>query len=1077
MDSGGRSSSLTCVAGIGASAGGLDAMRDFFKAMKPHSGIAFVVVQQRDPASKKPAAGLLQQYTGMLVRQAEEGMHVEADHVYVTPPNQYFSITNGVLHSTVVKENPGRLPVDHFFHSLGEDMREKAVGIILSGDGSDGSLGLRTIVDKGGVILVQKPETAQFDSMPRNAVASGLVSYVLPVGKMPAALLDYAHTVFVSDAEQSEAGLADSIVKLVGSRHGYGFSGYKKNMLVRRIARRMRLMKVRSAADYLALLRNNSMEADALTKDFMITVTAFFRDPEAWKELERRVLVPLVKSRTDGAPIRVWATGAATGEEAYSLAMLLHEVCRQQNKVCPIQVFSTDSNTESLTFARAGMYPAGITEHVPAPLLRKYFKVVNGGQHYQVIQALRESVMFGVHNVLADPPFSNVDLISCRNLLIYFEPEVQQKLISTFNFALRPGGHLFLGGAETVGAREDLFRTISKSCRIYQKLGGLQRNRSSAQLVVSNASYAAAGGALPQSMASMEQAVSMVQQIINERFAPAAVLVDAKYEAQYFCGPTERYLSQPRGIPTRGVLALARDGLRSKLKSALRQAQSGTDPVAVTCARVKNGASFEPVKITVMPIAEVDGSKAHWLIVFQAALIADMHALGGSENILAQQLEEELKATKEDLQGTIERLEAANEDLQSENEEAVSINEELQSINEELESSKEELQSLSESMNEENQQLQVRVLEQESSASMLKNMLASSEIATLCLDRESRIQWFTPAMQNIFRLQQGDIGREIHDFAQTLSGYGLRQVTKEVLEGLVPVQTEVKTDDGKWLLRRILPCCGEDVQADGVVVTFADISAIKLKAEATFATNKSFTEELEQRVAERTSQLQALSFELAMAEERERRALAQDLHDNLGQLLAVAKIKLVSVLKKHPGGDGMSLLIDVQEMVSRANKSVHLLAFQLSPPLQGEAGLLPVFQWIAQEVHAVYGLDVHIQDDGLRKVVDQRANVIIFRAVRELLINVAKHANVSQATLSLFRKGEHIVITVHDDGHGIDFDAIVARPHDGGFGLVSMRERVNFIGGTVEIASYPGEGTTVTLRVPLPEADSMEVGK
>jgi two-component system CheB/CheR fusion protein len=560
-------------------------------------------------------------------------------------------------------------------------------------------------------------------------------------------------------------------------------------------------------------------------------------------------------------------------------------------------------------------------------------------------------------------------------------------------------------------------------------------------------------------LAHSVQAIAVAKKVLLDRFAPAAVLVNEKYEALYFCGATERYLAQPRGMPTQDLLMLAGEGLRAVLGSALRQAQ--TEAVTVADARVKRGTGFDPVKVSVVPLAEPGAAGRLLLVVFEdePTLPGDAALPGKSD--LVQKLQDELRATREDMLDRIELLLASHENLHA-------VNEQLLVSHAQLESASHELQSHHEALDALNRQLQGRLAELESSYSDLKNSWESSEITTLCLDREFRIKWFTTALRSVFKLIPSDIGRPIGDFAPALSGNGLLQDVEAVLQRLAPVQTELKMKNGQWYLRRTLPYRAGGNEIEGVIITFVDITMIKREAELSIAARKSFTVELERSVEERTRQLRALSFELAMSEEHERRALAQDLHDDLGQLLAVAKIKLVSLLKSCSCTPGeLSVLNEVREMVARANKSVHTLAFQLSPPLLDERGLLPIFQWLVEEMRAVYGLQVHMQDDGSVKTVDQQASVIIFRAVREMLINVAKHADVTEAELIINRDGNDIVIMVCDQGKGVDFKSLLARPHDGGFGLVSMRERLSYVGGQVDIASQPGEGTRVTLRMPL----------
>ncbi len=1068
-----------CVAAIGASAGGFEAIRSFFDTMPADSGIAFVVIQHLHPTQKSLAAELFGKRTKMPVVQAEDGMRVEPNHVYTIPPNTYPSIEQGVLRLAAPARQGLRLPVDHFFASLGEDQHERAIGIVLSGSGSDGALGVKSIGANGGIVLAQDPETAQFDGMPQSAIDSGMVNHILPVAKMPEVLVGYARHPYVAGtarleavAESEEASL-EAVLGLIRGRRGYNFSGYKQSTLLRRIQRRMGPCSIEHWGEYIAVLKKNPTEIDALFKDLLIGVTEFFRDPEAWNMLEAEVIGPLVEAKPRGEPIRVWVPGCATGEEAYAVAILLLEKLKQTGKRCPVQVFATDTNEDTLQVGRIGNYPSGIAARISPERLRRFFIEGSDDHHFQVARELRESVVFGVQNLVTDPPFSRLDLISCRNLLIYLESDIQKKIIGLFQFVLRPGGYMFLGSAETIGQRDDLFKAISKKWRIYQRSGaaGYQPLHLplSADAPHALRTAAAARPAAPRNL----QLANRAQQLILDRFAPAAVLVNSRNEIIYLCGPVESYLLRPRGAPTQDLLAQARDGLRSGLRRALRQAAAGEATVTVHVARVKRDGGFAPVRLTVAPAGpDGDGTRL-LLVVFQDEAKA-AHEAGSTsgDSTLVRQLEEELRATRDDLQSSVERMEASNGEQKVSNEEVVSVNEELQSINEELESSKEELQSLNEELFTVNQQLQSKVVELETANADLRNLLASSEIATICLDRDFRIRWFTPAMKIVFNVIDSDLGRPISDFAAALSGGALLDDAAAVLEKLVPLQRELELEDRHWYLRRIVPYRGEGDRIDGVVVTFTDITEARRSVETAFVAQRKATESLEQKVRERTAQLRALAGELSLAEERERRSLAQDLHDDLGQALAIVKHKLTALHGRERSAGAAGELKIIEDLIDQANKSMRTLAFQLSPPVLHTLGLIPALEWLAEEMERVYGLKVHLSDDGAPKPLDESTRATLFRVVRELLINVAKHAKAGAAEVTSLRSEGRLTLAVNDDGSGFDYQkAVAAPPGAGGLGLMSVRERIEFIGGEMHVDSRPGEGTTVTLIAPLqPEA-------
>lgn len=1069
------SSSGPCVAGIGASAGGYDAIRKLFRVMPADTGIAFVVLQHLDPSFASLAVELFGKCTSMPVKEAENGMLLEANHVYVSPSNKDIEVRKGcvVLIARSNLQRP-RLPIDHLFQTLGDDCGAKAIGILLSGTGTDGTLGLKTISANGGIVLVQDPATAQFDGMPRSAIGSGMTNYVLPVEKMPEVLVRYArHPYATSPESPTQEGSGGSalldMLAIVKGQRGYDFSGYKRGTLRRRIQRRMSLRGVLHEADYAQVLKNEPGEVDALFRDLLIGVTEFFRDAEAWKILETEVIAPLVAGKNRDEPIRIWIPGTSSGEEAYSMAMLVLDNLRQARKTCPVQIFATDTSDEALEIGRRGRYPMGIAMQISPARLRRYFVEVPDHQCFQVSQTLREAVVFGVQNLFADPPLARVDLISCRNVLIYLEHEIQRRIIGIFHFALRPEACLFLGSAESIGGHNELFKTISATWRIYRREG---RARSVAPALTPQAGEARAGSPFTSTRSAprQTQASSIAQQLILDRFAPASVLVNSNYEALYFCGPTEEFLVRPRGTPTQDLLAMVRDGLRSRVRSALREAALRDAPVTVADARMKRGDGFEPLQVTVTPAPGGDLG-ALFLVVFQREPKPTL-ILGekSAEGALVRQFEDDLRATRDDLQSTIECLEVSNEDLTISNEEVVSVNEELRSLNEELESSKEELQSLNEELTTVNQQLQAKLHELEISNDDLENLLASSDIATICLDLEFRIKWFSPATQKLFNFIPSDIGRPIRNFSSSFGGADLIEVAEKVLVNAVSIQSESQTEQGRWYLRCVMPYRTEETRISGVIMTYTDITESRAATETARVASSNLDEahERERELRERSEKLRALAAALAMAEERERRLLAQDLHDDLGQLIAVIKLKLSALGAMDLSAAQRQALDDSLTVVEQAVRTLRTMSFKLSPPMLYDLGLVSALEWLADEIRYVYKLEVHIEDDGAAKPLDPAVGATLFRAVRELLINVVKHAKVTAATISAkVENGQRLIVEVSDAGVGFDIDALPVTNGGPRFGLLSLRERLGYLDGTVGVRSIPGDGTSVTLNVPL----------
>jgi two-component system CheB/CheR fusion protein len=1044
-----------CTVGIGASAGGFEPIKTLLSLTPPDSGLAFVVIQHLDPTQRSLATELFAKRTRMAVAEAEDGMRVQTGHVYTVPAGREVTIQGGVLRvATARREHGQRTPIDHFFHSLGEDQQQKGIGIVLSGTGADGALGLRTIVGNGGIVLVQAPDSAQFEGMPQSAIATGLATHVLAVEDMPAVLMSYARHPYAARPDEpaptaeAQEPLLRAIVDLVRSKRGYDFSGYKRTTLLRRIHRRMGLSYIERMSDYVARLRQQPREIDALFKDLLISASEFFRDPEAWRALEEKVIQPLVAAKGENEAIRFWVAGASTGEEAYSLAMIVLEQLDKAGKHCPVQIFATDASEDALAVARMGIYPAGIASQVSTERLHRFFVEIDDGRHFQVTGDLRGRLVFGQQNLFSDPPFSGVDLVTCRNVLIYLEAEVQKRVILLLHFALRPDGFLFLGSAEALGQRDDLFQPVSKTHRIYRRVGTTPRERLEFGAIHAGPQAEPAGFRPRLSAPQLTQAARVAQQIIFDRFAPAAVLVDSKFEALYFSGPTDRFLVQPRGAPTHNLLSLLRESLRSRLRTAMSDAVTTNTTVVIGNAQVKRGDGYDPVRLTVVPSMSGEAQRL-FLVVFEDEPRPPASRRGSTgESTLVKQLEEELDVTRADLRASVESLEASNEELKASNEEVVSINEELQSSNEELQSSKEELQSLNEELNTVNQQLEAKVGELETSNNDLRNVLASSEVATLCLDRDLLIKWFSPGARKVLGLIANDVGRPVSVFSTPLLGETLTVAVRTVLDRPAPLQAEVQGEDDRWYLRRTLPYQAENQQIDGVIVTFTDITDSKRNLE------------------ERAKQLRTFAFELSRAEESERQAIARDLHDDLGQLLSVVRLKLVKLQRGGEQSDAARSLKEIDELVERAERSIRSLAVELSPPVLYELGLIPALEWLAEEMKSNYGLSIEIDDDGAAKSLGQTTRAILFRTIRELLINVAKHAGVGNARVIAQRVGDRLVATVSDAGAGFNPSEI---PTDlqRGFGLTSVRERLAYIGGSLQIASRPGHGTEVTLTVPL----------
>ncbi|WP_159082469.1 chemotaxis protein CheB [Paragemmobacter aquarius] len=823
--------------GIGASAGGIEALIRLFDAMPPDSGMAFVVVMHLDPTRVSGLADVLGQHTKMTVGEAVDGVAVEPDHIYVIPPATSLTVEEGHLRlSEPVERRGARYPIDRLFESMATHRRGRAICIVLSGSGTDGTGGLREVKAEGGCVLVQSPSTAKFDSMPQSVIMADLADHVLAPENMPEILLRYVKHAYSAGAELFADGPSRDVsitpvLALLRSRADHDFRLYKRSTLTRRIHRRMGLCNLHSVEDYLDYLRSQPGELETLARDLMINVTTFFRDPEAWAALDESVLAALVAERETGAAIRLWVPACATGEEAYTLAMLLVDRAEAAGKRFDIKLFATDSREDNLTIARAGLYSEGAIAAIPPHLFERHFDML--GENCRVKEELRDMVVFAAHNLLRDPPFSQIDVVTCRNLLIYFETAAQKRALALMHFSLRQGGYMMLGNAESVSGREDLFDTISKKWRIFRRLGPNRHDILDFPLFPGRSRPGAAdGAAAPEASRLPPRIVDVAQRALLERFAPASVLIGRNGEVVWVHGSTGAYLEPPPGEPSRDILAMARHGLRAKLRHAVRDAIAENRPVEFR-VRIRRDHHEQPVAVAVVPLSEQS----------DALLLVSFRDIGPEQTIPAtadetdrmvtqQAVEFELVAARIELRETVEQFERTNEELKVANEEVTSMNEELQSTNEELETSKEELQSFNEELQTVNSQLQHKNQELADTTDTLNNLLASSEIATVFLDRNFCIRWFSPSSKGLLALVDTDIGRPVTHFAWKVEDDALLPDARLVLQKLTGIDAEVRGSAGRWYLRRVLPYRTHDDRIAGVVIAFVDITERKLAQDA-----------------------------------------------------------------------------------------------------------------------------------------------------------------------------------------------------------------------------------------------------
>ena len=822
--------------GLGASAGGLDAVSKLFDALPTGNGMAFILIQHLDPTHQSMMADLLAGHTAMKVQQAADGMPLKREHVYIIPPGSYLAIHDGALQLSKPRERHGaRMPIDFFLRSLAEELGERAICVILSGTGADGSVGLKAIKEKAGLVIAQHPDEAVYDGMPRSAIMTGAVDLVLPVAKIPDALVKYAARMFAAGGPKGDqpddpaTERLTEIIDLLRTQASHDFALYKPGTLLRRIERRMALAATTDSRRYLNLLRTDAAALELLAKDLLINVTSFFRDPKVFELLAEKIIPDLVRLQPPDRPLRIWVAGCSTGEETYTIAMLFLEEIAAAKRDIKLQVFASDVDGDAVALARDGVYPESIAAEVsPARLARFFTKEEHG---YRIVPELRGVVVFTVQNVLADPPFSRLDLVSCRNLLIYLRPEAQAKVLSLFHFALRDGGILFLGGSETVGNLTDRFQPMFKSQRIYRRTGRSRPGEVDLPLAGQGGARAHRPRGLGQAASHRPSLGDLSHRLLLDAYAPASVLINRKYECLYYLGATDRYLRVASGEPSRDLLAMAREGLRHKLRAAVLQAIEEHKRAIVSGGRVKVGGNSVSVSVAVQPV-QSDGEEL-LLVSFldepkseptpvRSAAPANMVEVSRIE-----ELEHELDLTRKELQSAVRDLEISNEEQKAINEEALSVNEEFLSTNEELTTSKEELQSLNEELTALNSQLQETLERQRSTSNDLQNILYSSDVATLFLDRDLNIRFFTPAAKSLFRIIASDIGRPLADLTSLAADRDLLADAQRVLTSLAPLRHEIEAQDGAWYNRRILPYRTDDNRIEGVVITFADVSEIK----------------------------------------------------------------------------------------------------------------------------------------------------------------------------------------------------------------------------------------------------------
>ena len=885
--SGKTGSSQFPIVGIGASAGGLEALEQFFTSTPKDTGMAFVVIQHLDPTHVGIMPELLQRSTQMKVLQVTDHLQIKPNQVYVIPPNRSMSVLNGFLYLFEPVETRGlRLPIDFFFRSLADDQQDKSVGIILSGMGSDGSLGLKAIKEKHGIVLVQDPASAKFDGMPQSAVNAVIADVIAAPNDLPAKLISFLNysplqTEKPESDEKSKSNL-EKIIILLRTQTGQDFSMYKKNTLFRRIERRMGVHQIDKIASYVRFVQENPKELDILFKEFLIGVTNFFRDAAVWEKLKEQVLPDLFDELPNGHVLRAWVPGCSTGEEAYSLAMVFKEAYANLNnyKNLTLQIFATDIDKDAIEIARKGYFSSNIVADVSPERINKFFAIEGDG--FRINTAIREMVVFAPHNLVRDPPFTKLDFLSCRNLLIYLEPELQKKLMNLFHYSLNSGGVMLLGSAENNNSQAMHFASVDSKLKLYK--------RSVTPITTELLDFPSAfispkkqNTEDSKSTKADENIQALTDQLLLQHYAPASVLINQEGDILYITGRTGKYLEPAAGKANMNIYTMAREGLRTELPGAIRKAKQSTEMLHLRNIKVGSNGDTQFVDVKFQLISNPAAIKGAIIIVFNDVAVPPKTpgaTEGKSQDSgVEQALEFELQYAKEELNSIREEMQTTQEELKSTNEEMQSTNEELQSTNEELTTSKEEMQSLNEELQTVNAELQAKIADYMMANNDMKNLLNSTDIATLFLDKELNIRRFTDQLTKIFKLRQSDIGRPFTDMVTDLKYPEIADHALEVLRTLMFKETSIETHDQRWFTVRIMPYRTFDDRIDGLVITFIEITnAKKLEIELALAN---------QEVREKQSTELLFASKDAVFQNEEREKLVAELH------------KAIEILKKH----------------------------------------------------------------------------------------------------------------------------------------------------------------------------------
>ncbi len=1065
------------VIAAGASAGGIKAFSELLDHLPSDIHAALVYIQHLDPRRRSALTEVVARHTAMPVVTAESGMRLEAKHVYVIPPDATMTVTGGIL-KLEPRGNDQHLhfPVDAFLRSLAGDQGSQAIGVVLSGAASDGTLGLRAVKAAGGITFAQDEASAEHDGMPRSAVVAGCADRVLPPAEIAREIAGITAHSYIGRKQAEEAMPAgaeaalSAIFALLRTHTGVDFSFYKSSTVKRRIARRMALHRVEGVEQYLTYLRGHKEEIRALYDDILINVTGFFRDPDTFEALKKTVFPRIFDRRREG-PVRVWAPGCATGEEPYSIAIAILEFLGERAEGFEIQIFASDISERALAQARAGVYPESIARDVSAERLRRFFVKLQPG--YQISKRIRDMCVFSRQNLARDPPFSRIDLIGCRHLLIHLGPVLQRRILPVFHYALKPSGFLVLGSSASIGDHAEMFASVDKKHNIYTRKAAA--SRIPLDFTVSDQGYEPPQPVLHGNIGQQTELLREADRAVLSRYTPPGVVIDDDLNILQFRGRTGPYLEPASGTASLNLLRMAREALAVELRNTVQKARKQNAPVRREDLHVMYGGELKHFDIEVVPLKRSPDRERRFLVVFderQAALPARAQKARGTKpgskgERELHELERELEATNEYLQSIIEAQEASNEELRAANEDIQSSNEELQSINEELETAKEDLQSANEELNTVNEELHTRNLQLTQAGNDLLNLLSNISIPVVMLSNDLRIRRFTPVSEEAFNLIPTDVGRPISDIKFKIDVPNLEALLKDVLKNLTAKTVEVKDANGHAYSLRVRPYRTENNQIDGVVMVLVDMDPARNLApeNETAPDPQQVMLGLTESVREEKESLSQFAAKLIAAHEEERRRVARELHDDMNQRLALLGVELSNVEGAlTAAGWNQEQVNRMRSCLTDLAERTRQIAYELHPSIIEDLGLIPAIENFCQQYAEIEKIRVDFRHSAAQRGLPRDVALCLYRVVQESLRNIAKHAQAEHVSVRLMHVDSAVHLTVKDDGIGFEMEKGEPRR---GLGITGMEERARLQGGTLAIRSKPEHGTEVSLQIPL----------